>query len=70
MYEFNMARMEAADTGRNVLCFILKEDIPTTELPVEMIDALKKITYIEYPTTDDDLLQFWERLRATLKHET
>ncbi|XP_060564886.1 toll-like receptor 4 isoform X2 [Ruditapes philippinarum] len=70
MYEFNMARMEAADTGRNVLCFILKEDIPTTELPVEMIDALKKITYIEYPTADDDLSQFWDRLRATLKHET
>ncbi|XP_045203809.2 toll-like receptor 4 [Mercenaria mercenaria] len=69
MYELNMARMEAADTGRNVLCVILKEDIPLKHLPIEIIDVLQKKTYLEYPTIEDNLQGFWKRLRATLKNK-
>ncbi|XP_045203810.2 toll-like receptor 4 [Mercenaria mercenaria] len=69
MYELNMARMEAADTGRNVLCVILKEDIPLKHLPIEIIDVLQKKTYLEYPTIEDNLQGFWDRLRVTLKNK-
>lgn len=69
MYEMNMARMEAADTARNVLCVILKEDIPTKYLPVEVIDMIKKKTYMEFPREREHVDLFWERLRATLKHD-
>jgi hypothetical protein len=66
MYELNMARMEAADTGRNVLCVILKEDVPTKYLPIEVIDIIKKKTYLEFPEENIHMDAFWERLRATL----
>ncbi|XP_060589565.1 toll-like receptor 4 [Ruditapes philippinarum] len=70
MYELNMATMEAADTDRNVLCVILKEDIPVKYLPIEIINILKKKTYMEYPTEEEHMALFWNRLRATLSRET
>lgn len=69
VYEMNMARMEAADTGRNVICVILKEDIPAKHLPLEIMDIIKKKTYMEFPSENHNEAAFWDRLRATLKHD-
>jgi hypothetical protein len=66
MYELNMARIEAADTARNVLCIILKEDVPTKYLPVEIIDIIKKKTYLEFPEDEENMEGVRERLRLTL----
>jgi toll-like receptor 12/toll-like receptor 13 len=65
VYELNMARMEAVDTGRKVLCVILK-DVPTQSLPVEVIEIIKTKTYLEFPEAEEHMEGFWERLRATL----
>jgi hypothetical protein len=66
MYELNIARIEGADTGRNVLCIILKENVPTKYLPIEVIDIIKNKTYLEYPEEKEHMNRFWERLRETL----
>lgn len=69
MYEMNMARMEAADTGRNVLCVILKENISVQFLPLEIVDIIRRKTYMEYPREEEHMDIFWDRLRETLKHQ-
>ena len=67
LYEMNMARLEGIDTGRNVLCVMLKEDIPTKHLPLEIMDIIRKKTYIEYPEEEQHIDGFWERLIVTLR---
>ncbi|KAL4230537.1 hypothetical protein ACF0H5_010919 [Mactra antiquata] len=67
MYEMNMARLEGINTNRNVLCVIMKDNIPPRKLPIEIIDILRYKTYIEYPVSEEEQEQFWERLKTTLK---
>ncbi|KAL4230620.1 Toll-like receptor 2 [Mactra antiquata] len=67
MYEMNMASLEGINTNRNVLCVIMKDNIPPKNLPIELIEVLKSKTYIEYPESEEQQEQFWERLITTLK---
>ena len=69
MYEMNMARLEGIDTGRNVLCVLMLEDIPTKSLPLEIIEIVSKRTYLEYPHEEQHQEGFWQRLRLTLGRE-
>ena len=66
MFELNMARMEAFERGDSYVCIVLKEMIPSKELPIEVMDLMKRQTYIEYP--DGARLQeaFWARLCHSL----
>nr|UTM63725.1 Toll-like receptor [Ruditapes philippinarum] len=62
-YEMNMARMEGIQTGREVICILMKEEVPTSGLPLEIIDIIRNKTYIECPAENPNhLQQFWDRL--------
>lgn len=68
-YEMNMARMEGIKTGRDVICIIMKEEVPTKGLPLEIIDIIKEKTYLECPSENNDhLQQFWDRLADALQN--
>ncbi|KAL8601476.1 hypothetical protein ACOMHN_000418 [Nucella lapillus] len=63
-YEMQMATMEASYTGRDVLIFLLYEDVPSQELPRDVFYNLQASTYIAYPSQADPsiLRDFWARL--------
>ncbi|XP_045160411.1 toll-like receptor 4 [Mercenaria mercenaria] len=67
-YEMNMARMEGIKTGRDVVCILMKEEVPTSGLPLEIIDIISQKTYLEYPDDNQNhLQQFWDRLADAIK---
>ncbi|KAK7500881.1 hypothetical protein BaRGS_00007761 [Batillaria attramentaria] len=70
-YEMQMATMEAAHSGRDVLLFLLYEDVPSHELPRQVLYNLQASTYILYPSHDhaDSRLvdSFWQRLAQAIR---
>ncbi|KAK7500883.1 hypothetical protein BaRGS_00007763 [Batillaria attramentaria] len=70
-YEMQMATMEAAYTGRDVLLFLLYEDVPSHELPRQVLYNLQASTYILYPHQhlhDHRLVNdFWQRLAQAIR---
>lgn len=69
MYELNMARMEGIYNGRDVLVLVLMEEIPTRQLPPEIIDVFHKHTYIEMTQNPHGQALFWERIVAAIKSD-
>ncbi|XP_045170708.1 toll-like receptor 4 [Mercenaria mercenaria] len=68
-YEMNMARLEGIKTGRDVVCILMKEEVPTSGLPLEIMDIISQKTYLEYPKENENhLQQFWDRLAHAIKH--
>ncbi|KAK7482589.1 hypothetical protein BaRGS_00026190 [Batillaria attramentaria] len=66
-YELQMALMEAAETGRDVLLFLLYEQVPSHELPREVLFNIQAASYIEFPHTESDRGLFWDRLADALR---
>ncbi|PVD38464.1 hypothetical protein C0Q70_01079 [Pomacea canaliculata] len=66
-YEMQMATMEAVHTGRDVLVFLLYEDIPSHELPRHVLYNLQSSTYIRFPGEDTMLPTFWSRLAHAIR---
>nr|KAG5697176.1 hypothetical protein BaRGS_002185 [Batillaria attramentaria] len=70
-YEMQMATMEAVYTGRDVLLFLLYEDVPSHELPRQVLYNIQSSTYIQYPSHDhaDTALvdNFWQRLAQAIR---
>ncbi|KAK7482591.1 hypothetical protein BaRGS_00026192 [Batillaria attramentaria] len=66
-YELQMALMEAAETGRDVLLFLLYEHVPSHELPREVLFNIQAASYIEFPHTESDRDLFWDRLADALR---
>ncbi|PVD38462.1 hypothetical protein C0Q70_01077 [Pomacea canaliculata] len=67
-YEMQMANMEAVHTGRDVLVFLLYEDIPSHELPRQVLYNLQSSTFIHFPHDHPELQSnFWMRLTEVLK---
>ncbi|BFZ00803.1 hypothetical protein BsWGS_03841 [Bradybaena similaris] len=71
-YEIRMAATEAAHTGRPVLVFLLKEDIPSRELNWELHRHIKNNTYLTYPCQKDEgdeeiMKLFYDKLAHDLK---
>ncbi|KAK6979522.1 TLR cluster3 member 6 [Biomphalaria glabrata] len=67
-YELQMANMEAVHTGRQVLIFLLVENIPQGELGVELLYNIRNNTYIPYPTEPCDTA-FWDALWNKLAND-
>ncbi|PVD38465.1 hypothetical protein C0Q70_01080 [Pomacea canaliculata] len=69
-YEMQMATMESVHTGRNVLLFLLYEDIPSHELPRQVLYNIQSSTYIHFPHDHPELVpNFWVRLAKALKEQ-
>nr|ARQ14820.1 toll-like recptor 2 [Oncomelania hupensis] len=68
-YEMQMATMEAAHTGRDVLLFLIYESVPGDQMSREVLFNLQNSTYIEYPTrgVTQQLRDFWERLSQAIR---
>ncbi|KAK7461600.1 hypothetical protein BaRGS_00038644 [Batillaria attramentaria] len=66
-YELQMALVEAAETGRDVLLFLLYEHVPSHELPREVLFNIQAASYIEFPHTESDRGLFWDRLANALR---
>ncbi|KAK7112989.1 toll-like receptor 4 [Littorina saxatilis] len=70
-YEMQMATMEAAHTGRDVLLFLLYEDVPSQQLPRDVLYNLQSSTYITFPGTRAEpslVRDFWARLAQAIRH--
>ncbi|XP_067675140.1 toll-like receptor 4 [Haliotis asinina] len=68
MYEVNMANLEGISTGRDVLVIVMYEDVPTRDVPPELLYHIQNNTYIEYPHIGSDST-FWEHLSQALRNE-
>ncbi|KAK7112995.1 hypothetical protein V1264_012363 [Littorina saxatilis] len=69
-YEMQMATMEAAHTGRDVLLFLLYEDVPSQQLPRDVMYNLQSSTYITFPGTRAEpslVRDFWTRLAQAIR---
>ncbi|KAK7112986.1 toll-like receptor 4 [Littorina saxatilis] len=69
-YEMQMATMEAAHTGRDVLLFLLYEDVPSKQLPRDVLYNLQSSTYITFPGTRAEpslVRDFWARLAQAVR---
>ncbi|BFZ00791.1 hypothetical protein BsWGS_03830 [Bradybaena similaris] len=71
-YEIQMATMEAVHTGRPVLVFLLKENIPNRQLDVELLRYIKSNTYLPYPGPEEEgdeeiMKKFYDKLAHDLK---
>ena len=63
MYEFNIARMESLHTGRKVILVVMLENIPSKQLPVDVLDIIDTTTYLEYPRNGSEAVieAFWSK---------
>ena len=66
-YELQMALMEAAYTGRDVLLFLLYEHVPAEELSRDVLANLQATVYIEFPHEELNKDPFWARLAQALR---
>ncbi|CAL1536886.1 unnamed protein product [Lymnaea stagnalis] len=62
-----MAREEAVNTGRSVLVFLFLDDIPTSEMSMEVVSYIKTSTYIAYPKDDQHKETFWDKLANDIR---
>ncbi|XP_052793760.1 toll-like receptor 4 [Mya arenaria] len=70
MYEFNMARMETiySREDRGCLVIVMLEKIPADRMSAEMLEWIKKNSYIEYTTDEEGEALFWEKLRIGIEN--
>ncbi|XP_050393690.1 toll-like receptor 4 [Patella vulgata] len=66
IYELNMALMESISTGRNVVIVIIYEHIPVKDLPHELIQLMRKDSYVEYTDDPEGNIVFWDSLTKAI----
>ncbi|KAL4231233.1 hypothetical protein ACF0H5_008815 [Mactra antiquata] len=66
LFEMNMARMESIKTGRNVICVLMKEQVVEDNIPLEIMDAIRRSTYIEYYPNPERQAILWDRVKEAL----
>ncbi|KAI8779193.1 toll receptor 4, partial [Biomphalaria glabrata] len=69
-YEIQMANMEAVHTNRKVLLFLMMEDIPSSELSVDLLYNIRNNTYLQYNQDGDSvhMSRLWDKLAYDIKH--
>ncbi|XP_050393691.2 toll-like receptor 4 [Patella vulgata] len=66
IYELNMALMESISTGRNVVIVIIYEYIPVKDLPYELVQLMRKDSYVEYTDDPEGNIVFWDSLTKAI----
>ncbi|BFZ19953.1 hypothetical protein BsWGS_22991 [Bradybaena similaris] len=69
-YEIEMAKMEGVYSGRQVLVFVIMEEIPREKLGRDLLYNIKNNTYLELPSPpyDTDKMQvWWDKLANDIK---
>lgn len=67
-YELQMALMEEAHSDRDVPIFLLYDDVPSQELPHEVLFNIQAHSYIEFPHSEINREPFWKRLSEALRN--
>ena len=70
MFEFNMARMEGiySRDGSNMITIIFLQDIPTQELPLDILGLVESSSYAEYQAENETNVLFWDKVSNALMH--
>ncbi|XP_046566802.1 toll-like receptor 4 [Haliotis rubra] len=66
-YELEMAKMESIYAGRNTLLIVLMEDIPVKDLPVDIVEVMRKDSYVEFTDDTEGRDVFWHSLKRGLR---
>ncbi|XP_052804139.1 toll-like receptor 4 [Mya arenaria] len=70
IFEFNMARMESIgnrECENGCLVIVLYENVPTKELPLEIMDWMDNHSYISYTRDPDGQPLFWKNLTTAIE---
>ncbi|CAC5368021.1 unnamed protein product [Mytilus coruscus] len=69
MFKYNMARMESIYERRNenVLFLMFYEQMPSCDLPLNVLEMIQSKSYIEYPNDEYGDTVFWDQLVNALK---
>ncbi|KAH9499020.1 hypothetical protein Btru_004238 [Bulinus truncatus] len=70
-FEIQMANMEALHTGRNVLIFLLVENISNKDLGVELLYYIRSNTYIPFPQdfgTSGGKAWLWDKVANDIRN--
>lgn len=74
VFFLQMATMEAVQTGRQVLVFLLMESIPNKDLGVDLLRYVRSNTYMPYPKQEEEeeeediMKNFYDKLAYDLRH--
>ena len=63
-YEMNIAKVEGISRDREVLCVVIKDSVPVSELPVELMHVIANTTYLSIPKDPELLTGFWDSIEA------
>ncbi|XP_048255347.1 toll-like receptor 4 [Haliotis rufescens] len=66
-YEMEMAKMESIYTGRNTLLIVVMEDIPVKDLPVDIVEVMRRDSYVEFTDDMEGNAVFWHSLKRGLR---
>ncbi|KAK3591377.1 hypothetical protein CHS0354_005293 [Potamilus streckersoni] len=66
IFEMHMAQMESIHTKRDVLIAALLENIPSKDLPLDVLSVLQSCPFIEYPNDNHAQTAFWIKLHGYL----
>lgn len=69
-YEIEMAKMEGVYSGRQVLVFVIMEEIPREKLGRDLLYNIKNNTYLEFPCPPydtDKMKVWWNKLASDIK---
>ena len=61
-YELRMAMTEESYRKRQVVVMVVLEAIPNTDLPLDVLQYYNKKSYIEKPTSQNDMEVYWKML--------
>ncbi|XP_012946304.1 toll-like receptor 4 [Aplysia californica] len=71
-YELQMANLESVHSGRRVLVFLLKDNIPRSRLGLQLLYHIRNNTYMPYPTAGSQgrnpevITAFWDKMARDL----
>ncbi|XP_071116673.1 toll-like receptor 4 [Haliotis cracherodii] len=66
-YEMEMAKMESIYTGRNTLLVVVMEDIPVKDLPMDIVEVMRRDSYVEFTDDMEGNAVFWHSLKRGLR---
>ena len=68
-YELRMAMTEESYRKRQVVVMVVLEAIPNTDLPLDVLQYYNKKSYIEKPTSQNDMEVYWKMLENMVAND-
>ena len=65
-YEMNIAKVEGINRDKDVLCVVMKNSVPVSKLPLELMEIIAKNTYLSIPTDPELFTGLWDSIEALI----